>query len=193
MLKIEYPKQYPKTLIPTVYPAVLFFYDKHQQEYSERDGLLKKWMAIAVWEFVSCLSLSACAKYYVGRIINYDEPYWCKCSEFPTTCSQDYKDFVFEYTISRGDNAEKNPLAEYVLKGHAIYKGEGGFSHLATGGQFGEGSHFTFILVNDGVIIDYFYLNVMGDNLGSRLPFKKRFKSPPFDATAIDYDVYVYD
>ena len=149
-------------------------------------------MAIALCGVLWCLSLSACTKYYVGRLIDYDEPYWCKFSEFPKTCRQDYRDFVFEYTISRGDNIEENTLAEYILEGHALYKGEGGFSQLATGGQFG-GSHFTFILVNDGVIIDYFYLNILGDSLTLELPFKKRFKSPPFDASAIDYNVYVYD
>jgi hypothetical protein len=149
-------------------------------------------MTIAMWGFVSCLSLSACAKYYVGRIIDYNEPYWCNGSEFPKTCTQNYRDFIFEYNVSRGDNAEEGALSEYLLEGRATYKGEGGFSHLATGGQFG-GSNFTFILVNDGVIIDYFYLNILGDHLGSGLPFKKRFKSPPFDATAIDYNVYVYD
>ncbi len=153
---------------------------------------MKKLMAIALFGIVWCLSLSACAKYYVGRLIDYNEPYWCDCSEFPKTCRQDYRDFVFEYTIIRGDNVEGSDLAEYILEGRAIYKGEGGFSQLATGGQFG-GSHFRFILVNEGVIIDYFYLNVLGDNLSSGLPFKKRFKSPPFDATAIDYNVYVYD
>lgn len=83
-------------------------------------------------------------------------------------------------------------MSEYLLEGRATYKGEGGFGQLATGGQFG-GSNFTFILVNEGAIIDYFYLNVLGDDLSRSLPFKKRFKSSPFDATAIDYDVYVYD
>ncbi len=142
---------------------------------------MRKLLMIVLLVIILCLSLSACTKRYVGTRINYYHPQICVIYQLPKSCTINTEHFMFDFTISAGEEP-----GEYFITGGATYQRADIFSSMLHGGM-GD-SHFYLLVANDSIIIDSLSLNIRG-SLGQRLSFKRKFKSIPFDAVGIAYDI----
>ena len=144
---------------------------------------MRKLLFITLLVIVLCLSLSACTKRYVGRIVSYSSSYWCIVYNLPKTCKLGTEDgwFIFDFTISKGQVE-----GEYVIEGNIDgTKGKAkSWSFLVT-----SGCRFSLVLAYNEVVIDCIGFFPLGDRLVRKIPFKMKFKSTPFDAVFIDYEV----
>jgi hypothetical protein len=78
------------------------------------------------------------------------------------------------------------------MEGTATSKGLGSFTSMVDGPMAGSpDSHFDLLLVKDGVIKDSISLSMLGTDLNRDFTFKRVFKSQPFDAFTIAYQINV--
>ncbi len=129
--------------------------------------------------------ITACvtSKRYVGTKVNVNSGHWCKFENFPASCFQEDNAFLWEYTISKGNNE-----GEYILEG--TMDGSSGslksFSRMQT-----SECDFAVILVKDNVVIDYIRFSPIGTDVSAKNRFSRTLKTAPFDAVVIDWKVRV--
>ena len=146
-----------------------------------RDQRFLSFAAVIVLSTLLILS-SGCVfkKPYVG--MKFDTSDWPKYSSgekitHPTSA------FMFEFTIT-----ETEEEGEYILQG--TMDGTRGsvksFNHLVI-----QDCRFSIVLSKDNLVVDNIIFFPIGDDHRQKLPFKRTFKTVPFDSVVVTYNVSV--
>ena len=123
-----------------------------------------------------------CAHPLIGRSVFIENnKYWCRSNSF-NDCIVQTEHLIFKYSVTLID-----PVAgEYIIKGHAEPVNIGAFSNFQT-----EKSTFYFLLAKYGIITDVVSFMMGSNSVQEKIPFNLKFKTKPFDATAILYEFWV--
>lgn len=126
----------------------------------------------------------SCSKQFVGRQVNTNTQYWCQINALPSTCVQNDKWFVWEFTIEKGQSEN-----EYILEGTADPSRSGAKSFNVI---LLHESRFSLILANNGTVVDNISFRLIGNSIDSSISFNKKFECEmPFDAGSIYWEASV--
>jgi hypothetical protein len=126
----------------------------------------------------------SCGKEFVGRQVNTNTQYWCQINALLSTCAQEDKWFVWEYSIEKGSKEN-----EYILKGTADGS-RGGAKSI--GNIVLSESRFSLILANNGTVVDNINFRLGGNEINAPVSFKKIFEcQSSFNAATIFWSAKV--
>jgi hypothetical protein len=134
-------------------------------------------LLIALFQFSGCVLFK---DPYIGR--NYNTSDWPKFSSGEKIKMQT-EEMTIELTITRQEDGQT-----YVLEG-TIDLSSGSakcFYFLDL-----RGSRFSLILAEDNLVVDNIYFLPLGTDIKRPLPFKKTFKTVPFDSIELLYQISV--
>ncbi len=121
----------------------------------------------------------SCADRYIGK--QFDTSWWWQVNSLPASATMgDENDYlVFEMTISKTEVD-----GEYLLEGY-VDPTVGKAKSWATFQT--NKCHFSIILAKDGVVTDRVSFHPEGSSLSRKLPFRRKFKTGPFDAVTVTW------
>ena len=133
---------------------------------------------------VVSFGLLSCTKRFVGVSVDTNKVYWCRHYIYPNTCTYEDQWFMWNYTLSRGE--EEN---EFILQGTADGTMGGAKS---IGSLVPSESNFYLILSKNNIVVDSIVFNLPPVKVTSKIPFKKRFKCEvEFDSSSIWWEASV--
>jgi hypothetical protein len=141
--------------------------------------------AIGTTIFVPFIILFLCSS------CNLKKPYVgleCDTTDWPRYSSGETITFETNHAVFEMKITETQKDGEYILEG-TMDGSEGAFKSI--GSLVTNQCRFSILLAKDNVVVDNISFFPKGTDYLHKIPFKKTFKTVPFDSITLSYQIYV--